>query len=1059
MGFVAEVVGGVNHAIAAVGDAIAPGLGKDLALAADLVAAYYLPGVAGQFVGNAVAVAGFEAGMSASTALALASTAQAATSLLTLSAIGGSIAGLTQQQGQVSTAMSQGLLINTSSNIAPLPVIYGNRKVGGTRTFVNVSGANNEYLHIIIVIGEGEIQSVNQTYIDDVAITDAKFSGLVTQTVYVGTDAQAADTSLATDLPALWGVSYPGSGVAYAYLKLKYDSKAFNGFPQITFDVNGRKVYDPRTTTTVFSKNPALCVSDYLTNSRYGAGISASMIDDASFISAANYCEELVTTPAGNASRYECNGVINVDSSVLDNLRQLLSSCRGTIVFSGGKYKIILDRVGTSAFAFNEDNITGSWSIATSGRRKRYNRVTASFFNPANNWQPDMAISDSSSYRTTVDNSLVLEGNIDLPFTSNYYTAQQLAGLQLKQSRFGLVVSFTAFQSALRCEVGDVVSITHSTPGWNGKLFRISQMTLRDDEEIEVVCSEYDATVYNLDTLTAITATPTLSLPNPFAVSTPAGVALTSGTADLLSGGDGTIISRIKCAWTVPADTFSATAEIQYKLTTSSAWLSIAPSDAMQGSAYIAPVKDGISYDVRIRFVNTVGVPSAWVQPAAHLVVGKTAAPSDVAGLAYLKNEAGIQLSWNTPADKDYQDTTIKYGASWAAGTVIYTGSANTFLWTRPTGTAFNIWAKHRDTSLNESTNAALLAVTYAAVAIANSGVSLSSAGALVGGGGGTISLGLIAGTLTSGQIAAGIISANAFAAGIEPVSVVSTTPGTKTTNTIFNTTTQSLLSWNGTAYVAAAGGLADGSVTVAKFAAGIEPVTVVSSVPGTKSTNSIVNTTDGKLYRWNGTAYTAAVAGADIVANSITAAQIATDTITAGQIAAGAIGASEIAAGAVVTSKLLVTGRGAALNDDPNTQDASAWTGAVSVVTDTTCPVGPSVMLCTGNTTVASRTMQINPARNYQMRIWVKQASGSTTTYLTVYFHTATGATVFSAGGTWPAEGSFNYWGLVNGATPAAWTEYVCSFGPNETYKIPAGLRNAKLAYWLTTRARVILT
>ncbi len=56
--------------------------------------------------------------------------------------------------------------------------------------------------------------------------------------------------------------------------------------------------------------------------------------------------------------------------------------------------------------------------------------------------------------------------------------------------------------------------------------------------------------------------------------------------------------------------------------------------------------------------------------------------------------------------------------------------------------------------------------------------------------------------------------------------------------------------------------------IDTAKFAAGIEPVSLVTSVPVTLTTQTVFNTTDGKLYTWNGTAYTlpaASVSAADI--------------------------------------------------------------------------------------------------------------------------------------------------------------------------------------------------
>jgi hypothetical protein len=41
----------------------------------------------------------------------------------------------------------------------------------------------------------------------------------------------------------------------------------------ITADIDGRTLYDPRTGLTAFSRNPALAIRDYLTNTRYGRGV------------------------------------------------------------------------------------------------------------------------------------------------------------------------------------------------------------------------------------------------------------------------------------------------------------------------------------------------------------------------------------------------------------------------------------------------------------------------------------------------------------------------------------------------------------------------------------------------------------------------------------------------------------------------------------------------------------------------------------------------------------------------------------------------------------------
>lgn len=101
-------------------------------------------------------------------------------------------------------------------------------------------------------------------------------------------------------------------------------------------------------------------------------------------------------------------------------------------------------------------------------------------------------------------------------------------------------------------------------------------------------------------------------------------------------------------------------------------------------------------------------------------------------------------------------------------------------------------------------------------------------------------------------------------------------------------------------------GFIADGAIDdIAAFAATIRPPVVVSSLPALPDTtypqgSFVFLTTDMKLYRnTTGSAWSKAVDGADIVA----------DSITAGQIAAGAIGTSELSAGAVIANVANVGG------------------------------------------------------------------------------------------------------------------------------------------------------
>lgn len=196
---------------------------------------------------------------------------------------------------------SSSVLLNKQSNIAPIPIIYGQRKVGGIIVFKDVSGSSNEYLHIVMVLCEGEIEEIGDVYLNDIISTDTKYSGLVTITKYTGTTSQSADSGLIADFPSKWTSAHQLKGLAYIVCKLKWSREAFGRQPTIHCIVKGKKVYDPRDTTTVYSTNPALIIRDYLTNTIYGRGLPTSAIDDDAIETAANYCDTMQQKHTGSA--------------------------------------------------------------------------------------------------------------------------------------------------------------------------------------------------------------------------------------------------------------------------------------------------------------------------------------------------------------------------------------------------------------------------------------------------------------------------------------------------------------------------------------------------------------------------------------------------------------------------------------------------------------------------------------------------------------------------------------------------------------------------------------
>jgi len=208
----------------------------------------------------------------------------------------------------------RGVLINKQSNNAQIPVVYGRRKVGITRVFIESSGTDNKYLYIAGVVCEGEIEEIEQIFIDDkrvifdgdltdgtvreVSDGDGNFYKSNTSRIriqaFYGTDTQSA-SSVLTDAPS-WTSDHKLSGVCYLAFRFTFDKDAFSGIPQVKVVLRGKKVYDPRTSSTKWTPNSALVLLDYLRNTRYGKGLPDSAFETnfASFQTVATDADTLI---------------------------------------------------------------------------------------------------------------------------------------------------------------------------------------------------------------------------------------------------------------------------------------------------------------------------------------------------------------------------------------------------------------------------------------------------------------------------------------------------------------------------------------------------------------------------------------------------------------------------------------------------------------------------------------------------------------------------------------------------------------------------------------------
>ena len=592
----------------------------------------------------------------------------------------------------------QGLLLTKQSNDASIPVIYGERKLGGTRVFLESSGNDNADLYMALVLCEGEINSIEQIFVDDKLVTwesslsdgtevdvgssDSNFykSGVsyIRVQPFFGTDSQTASSLLST--LSSWGSNHRLRGICYLALKFKWNQDIFGSIPQVKVKLKGKKVVSYNSSlvaqTASYKTNPAWCILDYLTNSRYGKGIATTDIDLQSFYDASVICETQVTPYSGasDINIFDTNYALDTGKKIIDNLRELVKGCRGYLPYTQGKYKLIIETTGTASITLTEDNIIGGYVLSSPDKNSKYNRVIISFINPDRNFQVDevqfppvddssLPSADQHSTMKTADGGVLLEGRFDFPTLTSPYQAEEMAEIILRRSREALVLQITADFTAYDLAIGDIVAITYSSLGFSAKNFRVLSITFNEDYTVSLNLVEHQNSHYTWASKTQVSSTPTTTLPNPFSTLNLSEVfgATPVVTDEIIEYNDGVIITKMTITLSdlsIIDDSFFDYYEVQIS---EDGGITYKQVGSGKNTVFeVLNVKDGTTYDVRARYVNTAGVRSGFIS-TNHTVVGQSAPPANVQNFSINVVGNSATLSWDAVSDLDLAYYIIKY--------------------------------------------------------------------------------------------------------------------------------------------------------------------------------------------------------------------------------------------------------------------------------------------------------------------------------------------------------------------------------------------------------------
>lgn len=564
----------------------------------------------------------------------------------------------------------RGQLISSRSPAADARIVYGETRLGGNIVYIETTGAKNETMFQAITIAGHEIQSIETVFANDEALTLALVGDAYTTTYKGNATALSFNFLLGTDtqaaLPFFAGTSaaaYQFKGIAVLAAKLVYNQDTFpNGIPNLTVKLRGRKVFDPRTSTTAYSTNAALCIRDYLTNTAFGLGASADELDDTSFSAAANICDEDINLAAGGTEkRYTINGAFSSAEKPKEVISKMLTSCGGKLSYVGGKWTLRVAAYRSPTITLTENDIVGPVSMqASQSRRDIFNAVKGTYSEPATLYQPASFPPVTNATYEAEDNERIFK-DVQFPFTTSVATCQRLAKIDLETARQQISLTLSCKLTAFALQPGDTVNMNFERYGFVNKVFEVYNWTFNISDsdtgptpQVDLVLRETASGIYdwNSGDETEIDLAPNTTLPDPFDVTAP-GITITDELA---------VISEevlTKLVVTVSGDsTFQDFYEVQARKSGDANFTNLGQAS---GNRFELPnVEDGATYEVQARSVNGLGVRSAFTT-GSHQVVGKTTPPADVTNLSMNIIGSEAHFSWTPVADLDLSHYKIRH--------------------------------------------------------------------------------------------------------------------------------------------------------------------------------------------------------------------------------------------------------------------------------------------------------------------------------------------------------------------------------------------------------------
>lgn len=611
--------------------------------------------------------------------------------------------GLTRSQPRArrggSGALSNGHLLTRRDHQARVPRVYGRCRIGVNTVFMASTSSDNKYLHIVATLCEGPIKGVvrqdGTTYETTATIMPQTNPPLVYLDNKIWTSFPASykhieffNGSATQNVCSTLQTLYPSwkdalRNTAYLYIILKYDRSRYMIDPgSITCVIDALECYDPITTTTVWTDNPAICAYNYMTTSgfRGGMGIPTTAIDTTSLSDFKDYC---------NTKGWTANIPINEEKPDADNLQAILEGGRGRIINPGGTHKFRFFDLNHESTVMNltaeditvDDDGTEQIQFSQPDVMDRANTVRCKYLNGQDYLYSidDYVLADDDAIADDGGDRREIEVNVH--GLSDINLVQQMANYHLERARYNRTLSGIFGRRCVGLEPMDLVTLTFAPFGWNQKYFRVMGVEHRMDFTVALTMVEealalYDDT-YDPGQIDWFDTT----LPDPFL--TPLSVINVTTTEEVYIERNRSR-SRIEIDFDPPAvtdDTFWGYAEVWVRRGISGTWeFKTKAGENNSNSNYtIDPAQEGETYFIRLVSVSIHGEKEEFdlAYTAQHYVSGYSGTPANITTLSAASAGSTVNLAANYTGTGDVQAFEIRQGTSWDDGIVVKTAAAH----------------------------------------------------------------------------------------------------------------------------------------------------------------------------------------------------------------------------------------------------------------------------------------------------------------------------------------------------------------------------------------------